>query len=271
MFNQAKIEVVLPFKIAEYYTHRDLPGAGSHKQKAKEYATKAIESVFLHAITKFAEVMSTTCNKNMYCDICCRLSCFLVDACMWRWMSGKYADVFSDSRGAIVPQLMGKLVKTLILKKDKKNLEIVINEIDVHIIHRMDCWIQNGEDWLQLKQQDLDIKHYVEDTSYPMKDSDAYAICGFIHYLARVIVMGKYAAFVSEAKEAMDDVIKVIKSTGISLGDQPLSTKVEGVTKRWSEIIHSLATGTSGERYYPIIRLEAAVLYKLNEQLQKTS
>jgi hypothetical protein len=271
VFNEAKIDVIFPFKISEYYSRCDLPEASSHKQIAKTHATKAAESAFL-AITQFAEVMNTACTKSMYSDISCCLSCFLVDACIWRWVSGKHVDAFSDSCGSVVPQLMGKLVKTMVValvsKKDKKALEIVMNEIDVHIIHRMYCWIQDGEDWVQLKQADLNIGHYIEDTSYLIKDSDAYAICGSIHYLTRVIAMAKHAAFVSEAKKTMDDIIRSMACI-TSLGDPSLSAKLEEVTGIWLEIVKHLAAGISGERYYPIIRLEAMVLYKLNERLQK--
>jgi hypothetical protein len=271
VFNEAKIDVIFPFKISEYYSRCDLPEASSHKQMAKTYATKAAESAFF-AITQFVEVMNIACTKSMYSDISCCLSCFLVDACIWRWVSGKHVDAFSDSCGSVVPQLMGKLVKTmvaaLVLKKDKKTLEIVMNEIDVHIIHRMYCWIQDGEDWVQLKQADLNIGHYIEDTSYLMKDSDAYAICGSIHYLTRVIAMAKHAAFVSEAKKTMDDVIRSMACI-TSLGDPNLSAKLEKVTGIWLEIVKQLAAGISGERYYPIIRLEATVLYKLNERSQE--
>jgi hypothetical protein len=269
--NEAKIDVIFPCKISEYSSRCDLPEASSRKQIAKIYATKAAESAFL-AITQFAEVMNIACSKSMYPDISCGLSCFLIDACIWRWVSGKHVDAFSDSCGSVVPQLMGKLVKTMVValvaKKDKKALEIVMNEIDVHIIHRMYCWIQDGEDWVQLKQEGLNIGHYIEDTSYLMKDSDAYAICGSIHYLTRVIAMAKHAAFVSEAKKTMDDVIRSMACI-TSLGDPHLSAKLEKVTERWLEIVKRLAAGISGERYYPIIRLEATVLYKLHERAQE--
>jgi hypothetical protein len=261
VFDTAKTKIIAPWKAKKL--RRALPEANVHKQAAEAYATQALQYV-MHALDEFKKVMDTACDDHMRCDINRRLSRFLIEGYVLYLIRGKFAKVFTASSSPVFLQLISELTRTIIdtivLRKDRKTLALVIDKIFMYILCPFTYfWSRNESDRFHLIGEAAELIN----ASNPLEDSEDRFVPRLVHHLIQIIATKRSTVLVSEARIAMDKIVQMMAVRTQAFNHIPLRAKGERLTKKWEEVIRVLMTDTSQTPSDKII----SVKFKVREQV----